>query len=80
MSARSVQISIDENLLREVDRDPDAKKEGRSAVIRRALRLYLDLKRRRAIDQAYDRAYRDKADEVLAEFGELLGAQGWPEE
>jgi metal-responsive CopG/Arc/MetJ family transcriptional regulator len=71
---------MDEKLLQEVDRDPEAKREGRSAVIRRAVRLYLDLKRRREIDQAYDRAYRNNADEVLAEFVDLLGAQTWPEE
>jgi metal-responsive CopG/Arc/MetJ family transcriptional regulator len=79
MAARSVQISLDDALLREVDRDPEAKKQGRSAVIRRALRVYLDLKRRRAIDVAYARAYEGKADEVLDEFADLLRSQTWPE-
>ncbi len=79
MGARSVQISLDEGLLREVDRDPEAKKQGRSAVIRRALRLYLDLKRRRVIDAAYARAYEGKSDEVFEEFADLLGSQPWPE-
>ena len=80
MRARSVQISLDEQLLKEVDRDPEAKRDGRSAFIRRALRLYLDLKRRRSIDQAYERAYAGKADEVFDEFADLLRAQPWPEE
>ncbi len=75
-----MQISLDEELLKEVDADVETKKIGRSAVIRRALRLYLDLKRRREIDSAYERAYAGKADDVLAEFAEVLGAQAWPVE
>lgn len=37
MSARSVQISLDANLLAEVDRQPETKQHGRSAFIREAL-------------------------------------------
>jgi metal-responsive CopG/Arc/MetJ family transcriptional regulator len=80
MAARSVQISLDEELLAEVDRDPEAQQHGRSALIRRALRTYLELKRRKEIDDSYDRAYAGKADEVFEEFTDLLGAQTWPDE
>ena len=80
MTAKSVQISLDEELLAEVDEDPETRAGGRSALIRRALRLYLDLKRRREIDEAYERGYGGKADDVYAEFADLLGAQSWPEE
>ena len=79
MSSRSVQISLDRDLLAEVDRQPETRQQGRSAVIRRALRLYLDLKKRREIDAAYEQAYVGRADELLEEFGELIGAQAWPE-
>lgn len=79
MSSRSVQISLDRELLDEVDQQPETRRHGRSAVIRRALRLYLDLKKRREIDAAYDQAYAGRADELLNEFGELIGAQVWPE-
>jgi Arc/MetJ-type ribon-helix-helix transcriptional regulator len=57
MAARSVQISLDEELLREIDRRPETKRDGRSAVIKRALQLYLDRKRRETIDETYARAY-----------------------
>lgn len=80
MPARSIQISLDATLLSEVDSDPETKEHGRSAVIRRALRLYLEVKRRRAVDQAYERAYGETADEVLKEFSDLLGGQSWLEE
>ena len=80
MAARSVQISLDEELLAEVDRDPEARDLGRSALIRRALRVYLDLKRQRDIDAAYERGYGGKADNVYAEFADLLGTQSWPGE
>jgi metal-responsive CopG/Arc/MetJ family transcriptional regulator len=79
MAARSVQISIEAALLEEIDRQPETRDLGRSAVIRRALRLYLDVKRRREIDDAYDRAYAGRADEVFDEFCDLFGAQQWPE-
>ncbi len=79
MAARSVQISLDEGLLEEVDRHPDAQRRGRSAIIRRALRFYLDAQRRREIDRAYERAYGSKGDEVFEEFADLMDAQAWPE-
>lgn len=80
MAARSVQISIDEELLEEIDRRPETRRKGRSAVIRRALRLYLELSRRREIDAEYARAYGGDADRVLEEFAGLIGAQAWPED
>jgi Arc/MetJ-type ribon-helix-helix transcriptional regulator len=79
MASRSVQISLEEGLLAEVDRHPEAQRRGRSALIRRALRFYLDAQRRREIDAAYQRAYEGKADEVFDEFADLMDAQAWPE-
>ncbi len=78
MAARPVQISIDEQLLQRIDRDPETRKRGRSALVRSAVRLYLDAKQRRATDEAIRRAYEGKADELLAEIAELIGAQAWP--
>jgi predicted transcriptional regulator len=75
-----VQISLDEKLLRRLDRDPEAKKAGRSAVIRRALEFYFELRRRREIDAAYDRAYGGKGDEVYRDLEGVLGGQVWPDE
>jgi len=80
VSARSVQISLDEDLLARIDRHPRVRRTGRSEFIRRAIRLYLDLERRREIDDAYARAYGGQADAVFDEFADLLRGQAWPEE
>lgn len=80
MKVRSVQISIDEELLSQIDRRTKARAEGRSAFIRRALRAYLAAERRRDIDAAYARAYGGKAaKEVDDDLAELMAGQSWPE-
>jgi metal-responsive CopG/Arc/MetJ family transcriptional regulator len=78
MAARAVQISLDEPLLRRIDADPQARKIGRSAFIRSAVLVYLEAKRRRSTDEAIRRAYSGKADDLLADVEELMGAQAWP--
>lgn len=78
MSTRPVQVSIDEDLLKRIDRDPETRRNGRSAVVRSALRLYLEAKRRRSVDAAIRRAYSGESDEMLGEIEELIGAQQWP--
>lgn len=83
MSARSVQISLDEELLAEIDRRPETKRDGRSAVIKRALQLYLDRKQRESIDDSYARAYARGGKSSKArpnEFEGMLDAQAWPDE
>lgn len=79
MAAKSVQISLDEDLLREIDRRRETREKGRSAFIRSAVRLYLDLDRRRRIDEAYSRAYGDP-DATFEEFADLIRSQKWPAE
>jgi metal-responsive CopG/Arc/MetJ family transcriptional regulator len=80
MAARSVQISLDEELLRRVDRDPEARRGGRSKLIASALRLYLEARRRRDIDEAIHRAYRGRDKAMLDEVQHLMGRQAWPDE
>jgi metal-responsive CopG/Arc/MetJ family transcriptional regulator len=80
MAARSVQISVDEELLREIDRRPETKREGRSAVIRAALRLYLERKRQEAVDDQYARGYGSAKAPAVDEFEPLLDRQAWPDE
>ena len=79
MPARSVQISIDEDLLRKIDGQPETKEHGRSAFIRSAVRLYLEVQQRRARDRAYAQGYGGGAGEVWDEFSELIAGQAWPE-
>lgn len=79
MAGKPVQISLDRELLARVDRDPQTKKQGRSAFIRDAIELYLAAKRRRGVDRQIAFAYRDKSRELLADVEPWLGEQAWPE-
>ncbi len=79
MAAKPVQISIDEDLLRRIDRDSEARRVGRSAFIRKALSTYLHAKERRDVDEAIRHAYEGQADDLLEEVQDLMGAQEWPE-
>jgi metal-responsive CopG/Arc/MetJ family transcriptional regulator len=82
MAARSVQISVDERLLARIDRQPLARRHGRSALIRAAVEAYLAAERTRAVDEAYDRAYSGKgaSRRAFEEFAPLIEGQAWPEE
>jgi metal-responsive CopG/Arc/MetJ family transcriptional regulator len=79
MAARPVQISLDRELLARIDRDPQTRKEGRSALIRDAVTLYLEAKRRKEIDAQIRRAYQGHGRDLLDEVEQLLEAQAWPE-
>ena len=73
---KAIQITFDERLLKELDADPEVKREGRSLVLRRAAYDYLRRKRRRAIADAYREAYGKKGAPEL----EGWASEGsWPE-
>jgi hypothetical protein len=76
--AKPVQISIDEDLLRRVDADPETKKKGRSAVVRSALLLYLRSKQSRKVDDLILEAFGGAAGDMLDEVDSLIEAQTWP--
>lgn len=78
MAAKPVQVSIDSDLLKRIDRDPEAQERGRSAFIRSAVELYLAAKGRREIESQLVRAYSGRADDMLDEIGEMLNQQSWP--
>jgi metal-responsive CopG/Arc/MetJ family transcriptional regulator len=78
MGAQAVQVLLDPALLRAIDGDPEARRIGRSAFIRRALTAYLEAKKRRDVDDAISRAYRGKADELFDDVRDLIGAPAWP--
>ena len=59
MSMISIQISFDEDLLRELDATREAREKGRSAVFRKAVAEYLHRRRGEEIAEAYLRAYGD---------------------
>ena len=78
MPARSVHISMDAELLRRIDADPEVRQRGRSVFIRSAVEMFLRARQRREIDEQLRNAYAGHADELLAEVGDLVGAQEWP--
>lgn len=53
----AVQFTIDEELLRRIDRQPEVKKLGRSSFLRRAAEDYLRRARAARIKEEYQRAY-----------------------
>jgi metal-responsive CopG/Arc/MetJ family transcriptional regulator len=76
--SKPIQISIELDLLRRIDADPETREKGRSAFVRSAVADYLAAKRRRAIDLAIGAAYGEAADAMAAEVSGLLDAQAWP--
>lgn len=54
---KAIQITVDDRLLAELDADAEVKRDGRSAVLRRAAVAYLRRKRRAAIAEEYRRGY-----------------------
>ena len=71
-------ISIDIELLRRIDADPETRDKGRSAFVRSAVSSYMDSKRRREIDAAIRGAYGSADDDMQAEVTGLMDAQSWP--
>lgn len=78
MPAKPVQISMDTALLRRIDADPEARRKGRSAFVRSAVRLYLTAKERRDVERRIAEAYTGEADSLLEEIEDLMGEQAWP--
>jgi metal-responsive CopG/Arc/MetJ family transcriptional regulator len=78
MSAKPVQVSIDLELLRRIDADPETREKGRSAFVRSAVTSYLAARQRKEVDLAIAAAYGDAADAMKAEVSELLDTQAWP--
>jgi metal-responsive CopG/Arc/MetJ family transcriptional regulator len=75
---KPVQVMLDEGLLRRLDADPEVKKAGRSAVLRRAAELYLRRSAASRIKAAYERGYA-KGDPVAEEFPDWGREAAWPE-
>ncbi len=79
MVAKPVQISMDTDLLRRVDRDPEAREKGRSAFVSSAIELYLTAKQRREVEARIAHAYEGAADDMLEEISDFMESQSWPE-
>ena len=57
MWMKAIQITFDERLLAELDATEEVRRDGRSAVLRRAAADWLRRRRRAEIAEAYRRAY-----------------------
>jgi metal-responsive CopG/Arc/MetJ family transcriptional regulator len=79
MYMKAIQVLFDEKLLRELGRDAEVKRDGRSAVLRRAAAEYLRKKRRTGIRAAYERAYGKSADKRPDDFAGWSEEASWPE-
>lgn len=76
---KCIQVTFDEKLLARLDRDAEVRRDGRSAVLRRAAEEYLRRARQAQIAKAYREAYA--ASGTLGD--ELSGWEGqgeWPGE
>ena len=70
---KAIQITVDEELLAELEAAEEVRERGRSAVFRQAVREYLRRSRRAAIESQYRQAYGTKPG-VGNEF------EGWEDE
>lgn len=75
---KPIQITFDEVLLSELDASDEVRREGRSAVLRRAAAEYLARGRRERISEGYARAYGDGAG-LGDEFAGWEDQGQWPE-
>lgn len=75
---KAIQITLDDALLARLDADEEVRREGRSAVLRRAADEYLRKRRKRAIATQYAKAYGSSPD-LDEEFSGWEDEGAWPE-
>jgi metal-responsive CopG/Arc/MetJ family transcriptional regulator len=76
---KAIQVTVDEALLARLDADDEVRRDGRSAVIRRATDEYLRRRRTRSIADQYARAYGANPD-LGDEFRGWEHEGAWPEQ
>ncbi len=54
---KTIQITIDPDLLDKIDNDEESMKKGRSAFLRQAVRFYFEQKRLKSISDKYRSGY-----------------------
>ena len=74
---KTIQITMDEKLLTRLDSDQETKRDGRSAVLRRAVAKYLNERRRDAIAKRYREAYSGQTG-LGKEFEGWEDEAAWP--
>jgi metal-responsive CopG/Arc/MetJ family transcriptional regulator len=76
---KTISVSLDEDLLRRVDREVRSAKQTRSQLFRIVLRDWLTSRRRRRL-AAEDRAGYERQPVGAGEFSGLIGAQAFDDE
>ncbi len=74
----AVQVTMPEDLIRELDADAEVQVSGRSAVVRTAVRRWLAAKAEQRIAADYRRAY-SQFPPTEEEFGGFGEGAAWPE-
>ena len=69
---------FDETLLARLDASEDVRRDGRSAVLRRAAEQFLHRREQEVIDERYRTAY-EGVDVLGAEFADWEHQGAWPE-
>jgi metal-responsive CopG/Arc/MetJ family transcriptional regulator len=75
---KAIQITLDEALLARLDADEEVRRDGRSAVLRRAADQYLRRRRQRAIAEQYRNAYGAGSDGLGKDFEGWENEGAWP--
>jgi metal-responsive CopG/Arc/MetJ family transcriptional regulator len=75
---KAIQVTLDDALLAKLDADEEVKRDGRSAVLRRAADEYLRRRRKRAIADQYAKAYGGNPG-LGEDFDGWEGQGVWPE-
>lgn len=75
---KAIQVTLDDALLARLDADEEVRRDGRSAVLRRAADEYLRRRRKRAIADQYAKAYSARQG-LGTEFSGWEDQGSWPE-
>ncbi len=75
---KAIQITLDDELLAKLDADDEVRRDGRSAVLRRAADEYLRGRRRRTIADQYAKGYGASPD-LGSELAGWEDEGTWPE-
>jgi metal-responsive CopG/Arc/MetJ family transcriptional regulator len=73
---KSIHVTIDDWLLKQLDSDPDVKLFSRSEVLRRAIAEYLKTRGSKRIAESYQRGYADGG--MRTEFRDWESQGVWP--
>lgn len=79
MYMKAIQVTLDDELLARLDADEEVRRDGRSAVLRRAASEYLRKRRKRRVADQYAKAYGDRPG-LGAEFEDWEGEGTWLEQ